>query len=61
MLGIALVVLLFVSYFNEEHGDIFEWLDARKRIVRYFIYWGLVLMIVFSLTLNTHEFIYMQF
>lgn len=61
MLGIALVVLLFVSCFNEEHGDIFEWLDMRNRIVRYFIYWGLVLMIVFSLTLNTHEFIYMQF
>lgn len=62
MLFAALLILVLHSVLAERYaGGAQLWLNRQNAIARYFIYWVLVVMIVFSTNLSTQEFIYFQF
>lgn len=57
----SIVILVIGSLLREKHGDAAEWVFAKPLVVRYAIYWTLMIFIVLSLSINGTEFIYFQF
>ncbi len=57
----ALAVLIFFSILRERNISVLKWLDNKNTVIRYFIYWLLLLFIVSSLDTSGKEFIYFQF
>lgn len=61
MLGIAVLLLFVVSIMRENGVNPIEWISSKHFVVRYAIYWLIVVLIIFSLDLTGKEFIYFQF
>ncbi len=61
ILIVALIVLACSSAIRECKYDLVAWITDKTIIIRYIVYWSLVIMIIFSLDLTGKEFIYFQF
>ena len=61
ILGIALVVLLISSLMRESGINIQQWIKKQNIVFRFALYWGAVILIIFSLDITGQEFIYFQF
>ncbi len=58
---ISLIILL-VSSLMREHGiNLISWISGRNFVIRYAVYWSLMLLIICSLDITGQEFIYFQF
>ncbi|WP_405374333.1 MBOAT family O-acyltransferase [Pseudobutyrivibrio sp.] len=61
ILIVSIVLLLIVSVMRENKISPIEWISGKNFIVRYAVYWTIVILIIFSLDLTGKEFIYFQF
>lgn len=57
----ALCILIFFSVLRERNIPILKWFDNKNIIIRYLVYWILLLFIASSLDMLGKEFIYFQF
>jgi len=61
LLLIGLVVFFIFSFLRERGVAVLNWVYSQGVVLRYIIYWALVILIIFSLDLSGQEFIYFQF
>lgn len=61
ILFIGIFFLIFYSMMKEKGVDVLDWLSSQNSIFRYIVYWGIVILITFSLDITGQEFIYFQF
>jgi len=61
LLLIGLVVFFIFSFLRERGVAVLNWVYSQGIVLRYMIYWALVILILFSLDLSGQEFIYFQF
>ncbi len=65
-IGLIIIVIslliLFVSSIMRECGiNLLAWISSRNFVIRYAIYWSLLILIICSLDITGQEFIYFQF
>ena len=61
ILLIGLFALLISELMAERGINVLEWLSGQNMIFRYILYWGAIVLIIFSLDITGQEFIYFQF
>ena len=61
ILLIALAVLLITSVMQERGIRCPDWLSKQNAVFRYAVYWGAVVLIIFSMDITGQEFLYFQF
>lgn len=61
ILLLAILVLALASYMREKGKNLYSWLSSQNAIFRYALYWGAIILILFSLDITGQEFIYFQF
>ena len=61
ILLIALAVLLITSVMQERGVQCLDWLSKQNAVFRYAVYWGAVVLIIFSMDITGQEFLYFQF
>ena len=57
----SILILALVSYMKEKGKNLYSWLSSQNLVFRYAVYWGAVVLILFSLDITGQEFIYFQF
>ena len=57
----SILILALVSYMKEKGKNLYSWLSSQNLAFRYAVYWGAVVLILFSLDITGQEFIYFQF
>jgi hypothetical protein len=51
-------LILFVSSAIEQRGTVLvEWVSAKNAVIRYSLYWGCLVFIIFSMDIGGQEFI----
>ena len=61
ILLLAMLILAVYSVLKERKVNVIEQLSRQNAVFRYAVYWGIVLLITFSLDITGQEFIYFQF
>ncbi|WP_028242301.1 MBOAT family O-acyltransferase [Pseudobutyrivibrio ruminis] len=61
MLVGATAVLVISSIIKTKNNVLVEWVSNKHFVVRYVLYWGCLLFIIFSMDIGGQEFIYFQF
>ena len=57
----SILILALVSYMKEKGKNLYSWSSSQNLAFRYAVYWGAVVLILFSLDITGQEFIYFQF
>ena len=61
ILFIGLLALLISGLMAEKGINVLAWLSGQNIVFRYILYWGAIVLIIFSLDITGQEFIYFQF
>ncbi len=61
ILFVGLLALLISGLMAEKGINVLEWLSEQNIVFRYILYWGAIVLIIFSLDITGQEFIYFQF
>ena len=61
ILFVGLLALLISGLMAEKGINVLEWLSEQNIVFRYIVYWGAIVLIIFSLDITGQEFIYFQF
>lgn len=61
ILLLSMAVLAAYSLMKESKRNVLEWFSRQNIIFRFVAYWGVILLITFSLDITGQEFIYFQF